>query len=461
MSAVAQPAAPHRVVVVDDTPDLRELLRLALERAGDFQVVGEAGNGREAVEVVRQLRPDVVLLDIAMPVMDGLEALPLVREVCPAATVVMLSGFGSTEMTTRAIEGGAHGYIQKGQSLKSTIAQIRTFAAREDVPDPCPLAARKAPPRIVPVADHLELAPFGFVHVRENRVVRANREACRLLGDLTTAADALSVVAPPLAEMILDRRDQDTSGLLDLGNPTRRILVTVRHRGPDSLAYLQTEASDEAALLRRAIATAAHEIRNPVGVLSGVAETLALHEADITEDERARMLAAIARQTRLLDGITGDLLASGQALHGTLSVQPERVDPGQVVRSAIPDGLDVTVVEDTTAEVHADPLRLQQILGNLLTNAAKYGDPPVLVRVYSVGAEVKIAVEDSGPGVPEGFRPRLFQEYSRAPGTTARGTGLGLFVVRVLAEAHGGTVEYAPRTPHGSVFTVSLPGLQD
>ncbi|MET0839059.1 MAG: ATP-binding protein [Marmoricola sp.] len=79
------------------------------------------------------------------------------------------------------------------------------------------------------------------------------------------------------------------------------------------------------------------------------------------------------------------------------------------------------------------------------------------MRVTAVGSHVSIAVEDSGPGVPEAFRRRLFQEYSRAPGTRARGTGLGLFVVRALAEAQVGSVTYAPPTPRGSVFTLSPP----
>ncbi len=169
------------------------------------------------------------------------------------------------------------------------------------------------------------------------------------------------------------------------------------------------------------------------------------------------MLAAIGRQTRLLDNITADLLAAGQAQHGTLAVQLEPVDPTDIVRAVVDDTFDLTLVNDSRPLVVTDPMRLQQMLGNLLSNARKYGEPPFEVRVTPAGSHVSITVEDSGAGVPEAFRPRLFQEYSRAPGTTARGTGLGLFVVRALAEAQGGSVTYAPRVPHGSIFTLSLP----
>ena len=130
------------------------------------------------------------------------------------------------------------------------------------------------------------------------------------------------------------------------------------------------------------------------------------------------------------------------------------------MRSVVDDTFDLTVVNDHRPLVRHRPDRFQQMLGNLLSNARKYGEPPFVVRVTPPGRTCSIAVEDSGPGVPEAFRPRLFQEYSRAPGSRARGTGLGLFVVRALAEAQGGSVTYAPRDPHGSMFTLRLPAAR-
>ena len=118
---------PPSVLLVDDTADLRALVRMALERRGDFRVVAEAGDGREGVDTAKTHQPDVVLLDIAMPVMSGLEALPLIREVCPTATVIMLSGFGADKMAAQALDAGADGYIQKGQPIRALLAQVSSM----------------------------------------------------------------------------------------------------------------------------------------------------------------------------------------------------------------------------------------------------------------------------------------------------------------------------------------------
>lgn len=461
MSEPANRTEPLPVVVVGYTADLRDLMRMALERTGEVVVVAEAENGRDAVEAAGAHRPDIVFLDIAMPVMDGLEALPLVRQVCPEATVVMLAGFGATEMTARALEGGADGWIQKWQPLGALLAQVRTLVAREDAgragtAEPAEDSRQVDPPTVV---DHLELAPFGFLHVRRGRIVRVNREAGRLLGDLSTPGQSLADVAPEIASHLMGDPSLDGSTIFELGDPPRQVQASVRRSGADHLVFLQPQAGDEASLLRRAIATAAHEIRGPVGVLMGVAETLTLHQQNLSQAQRERMLSVIGRQTRLLDNITADLLAAGQAQRGTLAMQMEKVDTSELVRSVLDDDFELVLVEDRPAYVLTDPLRFQQMLSNLLSNARKYGQPPFLVRITSQGSQVSIDVEDNGPGVPEEFGPRLFQEYSRAPGTTARGTGLGLFVVRALAEAQGGSATYAPRQPQGSVFTLRLPAV--
>ena len=113
VSSRADPTPACDLVLVDDAADLRLLVRVALERDSRFHVVAEGGTGRAAVELARRHRPKLMLLDVSMPEMDGLTALPLVREASPETKVVMFSGFHALGLAPAAMELGAVGYIEK------------------------------------------------------------------------------------------------------------------------------------------------------------------------------------------------------------------------------------------------------------------------------------------------------------------------------------------------------------
>jgi DNA-binding NarL/FixJ family response regulator len=122
----------ERVLVVDDAANLRELLTVLLEVEDDFEVVAAVGDGAQALAKADEFEPDIVLLDIAMPVMDGLQALTLIREESPGSIVVMLSAFtGSSGAVERADALGAHGYIEKSGGVPAMISDLRAVLARE------------------------------------------------------------------------------------------------------------------------------------------------------------------------------------------------------------------------------------------------------------------------------------------------------------------------------------------
>ena len=114
-----------RVVLCDDAADFLELVKLLLNMEPDMTVVGEAYNGEEAIAVCAETQPDLLVLDVSMPVMDGLTALPEIRRVSPNTNVVMLSGFGSTEMKRRALELGAVQFIEKGVTPSALPKQLK------------------------------------------------------------------------------------------------------------------------------------------------------------------------------------------------------------------------------------------------------------------------------------------------------------------------------------------------
>jgi DNA-binding NarL/FixJ family response regulator len=116
-----------RVLLCDDCAPVRELVRLVLEVEG-IQVVGEVGDGGAAIEEAGRCQPDVVLLDLSMPTMDGLEALPEIRRVAPQARVVVLSGFDNPLIVERALELGAVRYVEKGGRPEEIVAAVEEAA---------------------------------------------------------------------------------------------------------------------------------------------------------------------------------------------------------------------------------------------------------------------------------------------------------------------------------------------
>ena len=122
--------ATCRVLLVDDEPILRSLLALVLRRTERYEVVGEAGDGLEALTLASEHSPDLVLLDLSMPRMDGLEALPHLRRMLPDAHVIVLSGFTAAGATDAAHRAGAHAYLEKGLDPTALMAAIDAAIAR-------------------------------------------------------------------------------------------------------------------------------------------------------------------------------------------------------------------------------------------------------------------------------------------------------------------------------------------
>lgn len=120
---------PWRVVLVDDTEDLRFILRRLLHTAGSFKVEAEADNGATAIDVARRVQPDLLLLDLLMPVMDGWQALPEIRRASPKTKIVVVSGQDKRVMESRALALGAAAYIEKGMASSDIIATLTRVMA--------------------------------------------------------------------------------------------------------------------------------------------------------------------------------------------------------------------------------------------------------------------------------------------------------------------------------------------
>jgi DNA-binding NarL/FixJ family response regulator len=177
-----------RVLIVDDHALVRDGIRALLVRGGDMTVVGEAGGGREAIALARALRPDVILMDIAMPDLGGLEATLEIRKDCPDAKIIVLSQYGDREYVHRFLRAGVSGYVLKKAAGADLVAAIHAVARGGLVLDP--EVARDAVTGEVarPAELASEADPYDRLTDREKQVLklvaegRSNKEVASLLG---------------------------------------------------------------------------------------------------------------------------------------------------------------------------------------------------------------------------------------------------------------------------------------
>jgi DNA-binding NarL/FixJ family response regulator len=121
----------NRVLLVDDNPLVRSLVRQVFELHPDFEISGEAENGRDAVEKAENLKPDLIILDLAMPVMTGLDAAPLLRKVVPDARIILFTVQEGREVERLARAAGIHAVVAKSQAASKLILRAQALLRSE------------------------------------------------------------------------------------------------------------------------------------------------------------------------------------------------------------------------------------------------------------------------------------------------------------------------------------------
>jgi signal transduction histidine kinase len=215
------------------------------------------------------------------------------------------------------------------------------------------------------------------------------------------------------------------------------------------------------------VATISHELRTPMSAVYGAALTLLREDVEFPEDRRRELLRMIAEQATRLTRITEEILITSKLDRGELTLEQEPVDVAEVIQATV-EAVQAQVDEpppietDLPAEVEAasgDRNRIQQVLVNLLDNAVKYGEAPIIVAASSPDGRVRITVSDQGPGIAPADQPRVFEKFFRADPQLVHapgGTGLGLYISRELANRMGGRLEVASEPGTGSTFILEL-----
>ena len=215
------------------------------------------------------------------------------------------------------------------------------------------------------------------------------------------------------------------------------------------------------------VSLVSHELRSPMAAVIGAARTLQGRWRELSADQRQSFLALIGDETSRLASLIGDVLDTSRIEAGTFSFSFTDVDLGELVRDVVAaaglaqdEVVLTTEVSGTLPSVRGDRERLKQVVQNLVDNAVKYSSAGGRVHVSAIADDgsVLIDVADEGPGIPPEDRQLIFEKFGRSGGGAAKpGTGLGLFIARSIAEAHGGSLEVESARARGSVFRLELP----
>lgn len=549
--AHAFPAPALRVLLADDTRDIRMLLRLRLENDGRFEVVGEAADGREAIKVANETQPDAIVLDLAMPVMDGLQALPEIRRCLPNARIIVLSGFNASEMADEALSLGADGYLEKGAAFNHLVALLleAPSGARhasvpssrtaplvrvvEDKPSPVDpdVLARDAVSAVSGGA-HFASAFQRFAALVEN-IVPFDRASFWVVTQQTDTFECAAVhdavdrrlpIGATLAVTGRARRvlkgqpvvEPDTSTDAEDGtNATlhangirsymsiplviageTKALINFSSQRPQTfslqyapllerlvreaastlhLLYLLDKEREVGSRLREAdelkndlVGIVAHDLRSPMTVIGGYAQHMRDSWGDLGEDQKLEFLESISRNVDEVARLVEDMLEVTSLESDQIRCDVQPFDLGEMVRSTVAElavanlGRTCTMaLPEDLPRALGDARRQRQILANLVCNALKFSPPPHPVEVIVAldGEFALVSVRDKGRGIEPEHMARIFEKFYRVtsdghPKTS--GSGLGLYICKLLVEAQGGRIWAESEPGAGSTFTYTV-----
>lgn len=204
--------APIGIIIADDHEIVRRGLRMTILGEPDMRLLGEAASGREAVDLALAVRPDIALLDIQMPDMDGIVAATAIRAACPATTILMLTSFTDDARLYSALRAGVGGYLLKEMSGDDLVAAIR--GAARGLPQLHPAIARRLMEHMAPPED-----PLAQLTQREQDVLRL---IARGLSNKEIGA------ALALSELTVKSYVREIMAKLDVADRTQAALLAVR-----------------------------------------------------------------------------------------------------------------------------------------------------------------------------------------------------------------------------------------
>lgn len=485
-----------RVLVVDDEKDIREGSERVLTRAGFL--VFKASRGDEALKFLQNETVSIMLLDLMMPGIGGMEVLQQVQEINKDILVIVITGYATVETAIEAMKQGAYDFIPKpfepdqlrlvvnraAEKIRLTMeAEKLEQERRRNLAD---LDTEKS--RIRTIIDSL---PNGVVVTNVQGQVVLMNPAFRWHFNVEPEhdpGDQIESYVPDkeLCTLIMDISkgkfvDYDDIPAYEFALPNEKYLVA---RGQPVLgerrecvgAVVNIEDITALKTLDRLksefVAKVSHELRSP---LSTIHEQLAVVISDMVGEiskHDQHILSRAKEKTQGLISLIGDLLDLSRIEAGVVCSEPKPVRLEDLLQSIVDflesktkgrnQSITLVLPEKPLPLVTADPMALESILGNLITNAINYTQEggKISVEADHAGINVRVKVTDNGFGIAEKHIGNIFDRFYRVKDEKTRyitGTGLGLPIVKGLVDSMGGFIDVESIPGEGSAFTVLIP----
>ncbi len=487
-------------LIIDDERDIREGCERILYKmnCGVFS----AGDGETGLKILEKEKINIVICDIKMPGMDGIEVLERIKEKDESILVIMITGFGTVENAIAAMKKGAYDFISKPFTLEQMRlvlnraieklkleedARLLKLERKQNLAD---LGAEQSRLRTI-----VESLPNGvMVTNMSGQIVLINPMAKAFLGlpeDMENGRNISDFIQDKglndyllqVSECSIDGRDKIGSYELVLSEE-RYVLVQGRPVTDDENNCLGAvvELSDISdlklfdRLKSEFVAKVSHELRSPLSVIhEQLALVLKAKDRAVSENSQ-HILGRAKDKAHTLISMIGDLLDISKIEAGAQGRQLVKVRVDDLLQGIV-DFLGVEVEKkkqtleyekpkNPVLPVLADPVALESVFGNLITNAIKYTPEKGMIKVSidCVKKMLRVRVKDNGYGIDAAHQERIFEKFYRVKDEKTRfinGTGLGLPIAKALVEAFGGQISLISRPDKGSEFTVLLPAASE
>lgn len=472
-----------RILVIDDEARIRDACSLVLRDQG-FEVEA-AVDGDKGVEMIQDAHFDVILVDLMMPGLSGLEVLSIVREKHPDTVVIVITGYATLEHSIEAMKKGAFDFIPK----PFTPDQLRTIVEKA-------IKYNRALQDIADTQSRLKtmvngLADGVLASDRDRRVVLANHAFLHYIGYHGESVNGLSIddlrVGEQLRSMIeetllmpADTFTEITEELSWEKGDNKKIFLAkctpFRNRNGENIGTV-TVLNDITALkeLDRMksdfVSLVSHEVRSPMNSLMMQVQVILDGLAGDLTDKQREILTRAHGKMEGLSEMVSELLDLSRIESGLISQEKEQLDFTElldeqiVFHSAGASKKDTSLDLDITGTlpvVFANKRGMEEVLTNLITNAIKYSPDGsrVLVSARMENEYLTIVIGDNGYGIPEEDLERVFDRFYRVKDENTRtqqGTGLGLSLVKSIVESHHGSIKVASKIGEGTTFTILIP----